>query len=135
MTAVAAVSSAFTREIRECDLGDAEVEDLDATGAVGALGEEEVRGLEVAVDDAERVGLGDRLARLEDEVDGLHRSAGAPVRSRRVARSSPSRYSMTMNGPPDLERADVDDARDVLALDADGGARLAGEARRRPPTF
>ena len=52
-------------------LRDAEVEDLDARLPVGALGAEEVRGLEVAVDDAERVRLGDRLAGLEDEVDRL----------------------------------------------------------------
>ena len=38
---------------------------------VGAPHAEEVRRLEVAVDDAERVRLGDRLAGLEHEVDRL----------------------------------------------------------------
>ena len=68
-------------------LGDAEVEHLDAGRAVGARGEEEVGGLEVAVDDAERVRLGERLAGLQHVVDGLGRGEVAALleRPREVA--------------------------------------------------
>ena len=52
-------------------LGDAEVENLDQRRSIGAGGEEEVGGLEVAVDDAERMRLGQRLARLQDVPHGL----------------------------------------------------------------
>ena len=56
------------RELRlarvEHRLRDAEIEHLDDRRAVRALGEEEVCGLEIPVNDAERVRLGDRLAGL-----------------------------------------------------------------------
>ena len=53
------------------DLGDAEVEDLDRELAIRPAHAEEVGGLEVPVDDAERVRVRDGLAGLEDEVDRL----------------------------------------------------------------
>jgi hypothetical protein len=52
-------------------LRDAEVEHLDRELAVRAPDAEEVRRLEVAVDDAERVRVGDGLAGLKDELDRL----------------------------------------------------------------
>jgi hypothetical protein len=52
------------------DLGDAEVEHLDDAPVVAPIGEEQVRGLEVAVDDAERMRLGDRVGSLDH---ALHR--------------------------------------------------------------
>ena len=58
------------------DLRDAEVEDLHAGRPVHPLREKQVRGLQVPVDDAEGVGLGDGLARLEDVVDRHRRLEG-----------------------------------------------------------
>ncbi len=80
------------------------------------------------MDDAERVRLGDRVARLEDEVDRLLDAATAPVALSQPARSPPSRYSMTMYGAPFSSVPTSMHARDVLALDLDRGARLAREA-------
>ena len=58
--------------------------------------EEEVRRLEIAVDDAERVRLGDGLAGLEDVVDGVVDGERAALLEHGAARSLPSRYSITM---------------------------------------
>ena len=59
-------------------LRDAEVEDLDAGRPVGTSREKKVRGLQVAVDDTDRVRLGERLARLQDAVDRLRDRQAAP---------------------------------------------------------
>ena len=93
--------------------------------------EEQVRRLEVAVDDAERVRLGDRLAGLEHVLDGVARPAARRALARARRGRAPSRYSMTMYGAPVSSVADVDHARDVLALDAHRRARLAQEALDR----
>ncbi len=50
--------------------GDAEVEDLDELGVGGALCEEDVLGLQVAVHDVEGVGLADRAAHGVDDAEG-----------------------------------------------------------------
>ena len=50
-------------------LRDAEVENLEQVRAVGAARDEEVRRLDVAMDDAHRVRLGHALARLQDQID------------------------------------------------------------------
>ena len=55
------------------DLGDAEVENLDDVGRVGPLDEEDVAGLEVAVDDACFVRGLDRRGDLQHERDGARR--------------------------------------------------------------
>ena len=60
------------------DLGDAEVEDLDQRGAVAAPHDEQVRRLEIAMDDTAGVRLGDRGAGLDHVADrepGRKRSA------------------------------------------------------------
>ena len=85
-------------------------------------------GFEIAVDDAERVRLGDGLARLEHELDGLldrqrTRSARA---AREVAPLQVLHHDVRSAG---LQRPHVDDARDVLALDLDRRAGLADEPR------
>ena len=66
-------------ELRVEDLRDAEVDDLDVRTAVLATGEEQVRRLEVAMDDAVRVRLVERLADLQHAIDGvLDARAGRP---------------------------------------------------------
>ena len=50
-------------------LHEAEVDYLDDVGLVGSLGENDVRGLDVAVDQAERMRLGERAADLREDVD------------------------------------------------------------------
>ena len=55
----------------------------------GAAGQEEVGRLEVAVHDAERVRLGERLARLEDVGDRLVDGQRRRAPRRAVARSCP----------------------------------------------
>ena len=58
--------------------------------------EKQVRRLEIAVDDAERVRLGERVARLQDVLGGLLDGGSGPRAASAPARSVPSRYSMTM---------------------------------------
>ena len=111
-------------------LRDAEVEDLEQARAVGALGDEEVRRLDVAVNDAERVRLGDALARLQ------HRDRRPPRHLRAVVAEDlvevvalqvlhhHERHAVG-------QRAHVHHARDVLAAQPDGGLRLAKEPRDR----
>ena len=96
-----------------CRLGglrDAEVEHLHRIdGPSARRDEEQVRRLEIAMDDAERVRLGDRLAGLEHELDRVARPARGPLCSSHAERSPPSRNSMTMYGAPFSKRPDVDD--------------------------
>ena len=110
------------------DLRDAEVEELDPDGPVAASREEEVRGLEVAVDDPRGVGLAEPLARLHRVLDGLRDRAARASTWSSESRSRPSRYSMTRYGAPLSSVPDVGDARHVLALDPRRRARLAEEA-------
>ena len=107
-------------------LRDAEVEDLHARRAVGRLGDEEVLRLEVAMDDAELVRLADRLARLEEVVDGLVDRQRAPRAEdlREVAAGEVLHHDVRRAV---RERADLEDADDVLALNRCGGAGLADE--------
>ena len=63
--------------------------------AVGALDAEQVRRLQVPVDDAERVRLRDGFASLQHEIDGLLDGQRTASRSTRRGRS-PSRNSITM---------------------------------------
>ena len=113
---------------RPRDLRDAEVEHLDGELPVGPTDAEEVRRLEVAVHDAERVRLGDGLARLQHELGGLlHRQRAALARAR-PTRSRPCEVLHDHVRSAVVERAHVDDARHVLALDLHRRARLALEA-------
>ena len=113
------------------DLGDAEVEDLDERRAVGPRGEEEVRRLEVAVDDAERVRLGDAPRTPGGRSSTASATASAPALRDEVAEVAALEVLHHHVGRAGLERADVDDAGDVLALELHGRARLAEEARDR----
>ena len=97
--------------------------------AVGAARDEQVRRLEVAVDDAGGVRLGERLARLEDVARTASSTGSAPSRAMSCAEVAPLevlhddvRHAVVSSVP------DVDDARDVLALHLRGDARLAEEA-------
>src|SRR5262249_54336007 len=61
------------------ELGDAEVENLDALGAVAAHDQHEVRRFEIPMYDSYRVCLGDRFAGLGDVIDGVLERQGAPL--------------------------------------------------------
>ncbi len=81
--------------------------------------------------DAERVRLGDRVAGLEHAVDGRrhgHRPVPADDRPEVVALEELHDHV----GRARLERAHVEHARDVVALEAHGGPRLAREALDQP---
>ena len=94
---------------------------------VGAPDAEEVRGLEVAVDDAERVRVGDGDAGLEHELDRLLERERAALLEHggEVAPLEVLHHHVRSAG---LERADVEDAGHVLARDLHRGPGLAGEA-------
>jgi hypothetical protein len=109
-------------------LGDAKIEHLDQRRAVEATGEEEVRGLDVAVDDAQRVGLGQRLA-------GLHHVARRVAdRQGSALADQPSQIAPVEQLHDEVRDAvldpGVEDPHGVLAAQAHGGAGLAFEARR-----
>jgi hypothetical protein len=110
------------------ELRDPEIQHFDRGGAVRASNAEEVRRLQVPVDDPERVGIGDGLARLQHEIDRQPRRQG-PVRleQRREVRALEVLHDDVRS--PVVERADVEHARHVLAMDAHGRSRLAQEAR------
>ncbi len=109
-------------------LGDAEVEHLDQRRAVGPPGEEEVGGLDVAVDDAVAVRLGERVAALDDVVDRVgHVEHALREEVGEVAPLQELHHHVRRAG---VERAHVGDAGDVLALDAHGVLGLAQEAGR-----
>ena len=80
--------------------------------------------------DPERVRLGDRLAGLHDELDGLfdgERSAGAQPGGE-VASVEMLHHEVRR---PVVAAGDVEHAGHVLTLDLDGRARLAFEASQR----
>ena len=98
--------------------------------AVGAARDEEVRRLDVAMDDAERVRLGDALARLQHQIDDGLRHLRAVVAQdlvEVVALEVLHHHERRAVG----HRADVHHARDVLAAQPDRRLRLAQEARDR----
>ena len=82
------------------DLRDAEVEHLHERPPSRSLREEEVRGLEVAMDDPERVRLGDRLAGLEDVVDGVADREVAALLEQRPRGPGPRGTPSRCNGAP-----------------------------------
>ena len=96
-------------------LGDAEVQDLQQVGPVGPLGEKQVRGLEIAVDDAVRVRLGDADADLHGVVDG--RADGQrPLALDQLPEIAALQVVHDHVGDALFPDAHVDDARDVLVL-------------------
>ena len=79
-------------------LGDAEVEDL----GVAAVGEEDVRRLEIAMDDAGRVSGGERLADIDADADDV--AAGERSLGNAICQSSPATSSMTIAWTPAASR-------------------------------
>ncbi|MEI7894109.1 MAG: hypothetical protein WCI05_13535 [Myxococcales bacterium] len=76
-------ASRQSRGRRRLDLRDAEVEHFDARGAVRACGEKEVCGLDVAVNHALRMRLGERFARVEHGADGVQDGHGSVANAAR----------------------------------------------------
>nr|WP_272828356.1 hypothetical protein [Sorangium sp. Soce836] len=112
------------RPRRRDDLGDAEIKHLEAHGAVAPARHEEVLGLEIAVDDPERVRLADRLARIEYVADRLadrERTTFAQERAQ-IHAFQVLHHDERSAG---LEEIHVEDADDVIAREPRGGARLA----------
>jgi hypothetical protein len=109
------------------ELGDAEVEHLDDLASVGRGREKQVGRLEIAVHDA-------RAVRVRDGLEGLQREVDGPVDGEEADASEQALEVLALEqlhddvGLATLERADVHDARDVLALEAGDGAGLAHEA-------
>ncbi|MFO0634431.1 MAG: hypothetical protein U0168_16415 [Nannocystaceae bacterium] len=109
------------------DLGDAEVEQLDEVAAVGALHQEAVRGLEVTVDDAARVGSLERADDLQHQL-ARARPGEAPLATQHhrevLALEVLHREEHRAAG----HRPEVDDVDDVLVRDHRCRARLLQEA-------
>ena len=102
-------------------LGEAEVEDLDAA----VLRDEEVLGLQVAVDDPLLVRRGEAVRDLQRVVDRLSRRQ-LPARERRAQRLA---FEQLLNDVGRaLVRADVVDGRDVGVVQDSRGPRLLLEA-------
>ena len=118
------------RLARQIELRDAEIEELHDAPPVGPLHDEEVRGLEIAVDDAERVRLREGAARLihdRDDVLPRHRIL-ALLRERGDVVALQVLEDHVRDAV--LQRVDVHHADDVLARQTQGGARLAKHAGR-----
>ena len=111
---------------RRVELGEAEVEQLGNFVAVVALHDEDVLGLEIAVDDAGSVGLHEPLGAVADDAARGRRvdeaDAGHPVVERLAVEELHGDV-----GPAVFEAPRVVHVDDVGALHARGGARLAEE--------
>ena len=118
----------WLRRIVVQELGDAEVEHLHERRAVWPRSEKEVRRLEIAVDDPERVRLGERVARLDHAIDRV-RDVELPALLDDGAEIAPCQVLHHHVRRAALERPDVGHAGDVLALDADRRLRLAEKPR------
>ncbi len=114
----------------DADLGplrDAEVEQLHEHLAAPGVAEEDVGRLDVAVDDAALVRLGQGARQLRDDRDDLarsHRPAGAQV----VLEVAPLEQLHDDVGRALGRDAVVEGLHDVRALDLGSGGGLAGEA-------
>ena len=106
--------------------GDPEVHDLGISLAV----DHDVAGLEVAMDDAQPVGLGQPVADLPG--DGNRRSEGKLLDLLiRLFRSSPATYSMVMKDVPGF--AQVVHAADIAVRDHAGDLEFLAESVDRLP--
>ena len=106
---------------------DAEVEHLDEVGLAVARDEEDVLGLEVAVDDAGRVRRRQRPADLDRDLAGAFGIEPALVRQH-VGEIDPVEVLHDEVGAPVVGGAEVHHVDDVGVPDARRGARLAPEA-------
>ena len=108
-------------------LGQAEVQHLHDVLAAAHLCQEQVRRLDVAMDDACLVRLGERIASLEDVAERLldgERALAGDLRPE-VHSREPLHHDERLAG---LRHVDVEDLNGVAALQRSGCARLAGEA-------
>ena len=105
------------------ELGQAEVQDLHPTVA----GDHDVLGLEVAVDDARVVGLGQPARRLRRELQGAprHQRAFAQELAQRL-----SLHQLHRDVADAVRGADLVDRHDVGVVEGRGRARLLLEARQ-----
>ncbi|MFO0744357.1 MAG: hypothetical protein U1F43_01615 [Myxococcota bacterium] len=109
-------------------LGDAEVEQLQRRTAPRVGHQEEVLGLQIAVDDAGRVGLGQRLEDLRAEAAGVEqrqRRLAAEVARERLALEVLHRQEQA----PVLRLAELDELHDMRMVEPGDDARLLLEAR------
>ena len=116
-----------TARIDTGDLRDAEVEHFDARLSVTVAGDEEIGGLEVAMDDAETVRLGERVERLEQVA---HAKLG---RLRAMLLDEPMEVGALEVlhhhvGLARREAPDVQHLHDIGAAELHGRARLSQEA-------
>ena len=111
-------------------LRDPEIDELDPRPTVRAPDDEQVARLEIPMDDGVRVDLGEHFASLEEELDG-HLPAEPPLLVEDGAEVFPIEVFHHHVGRAVVERPDVIDTGDVLIAQADRGAALAGERRRR----
>ena len=95
---------------------------------MAALGDEDVCGLDVAMDDAFAVGGIQRVGDFDGEPSRTSISSGRPAM--RCFSVTPSRYSMAMKAWP-FCFADVVDGADVGMIQSGSGLRLAPEALER----
>ena len=118
------------RRVTGQELGDAEVEDLHAHRPVVAVGEEDVRRLEVAVDDARGVRLHERAGDLVTDLRHGHRFEAPPGLLAQAHLDVLPVEELHHHVEADLGVAPhVEDLHDVLALDGARRARFAFEAR------
>ena len=112
---------------RRVELREPEIEDLGDLLAVLALAEVDVLGLEIAVNDPDRVGLHEALGDLPDDANGRLRIDEAHARHPVVERLALEQLHGD-EGPPVFEATRVVHLDDVGALHTRGRARLANEA-------
>ena len=113
---------------RRLDLRDAEVEHLgDVVVVVGLAHEEDVLGLEIAVDDALLVRAIERAAHLVDDPDRLLESEAVGVVQALVERLADQHLHDDV-GAAVLRHPVVEDLDGVLRLDGRGGPRLVVES-------
>ena len=111
-------------------LGDAEVDDLEQGRLAGALHQEQVRGLDVAMHDADPVCLGQPLGALHGAVQGvLQRELPALLQERGEVVALEKLHDD--EGQPVRQLIDIHHPRHVLAVDAVGGLGFAHEAPRQ----
>jgi hypothetical protein len=111
-------------------LREAEVEHLDERRAVRPSCHEDVRGLEIAVEDALRVRLEDGVARLEEVLHHLADGQRAAL-ARDLAQVLPDEVLHHEERGAGVGGADVQHARHVLAVERGHRLRLAEEALGR----